>query len=140
MGRNVPHGVSGDKPMDDTPLYIAVAKQLREIEARLAAEEEPATPSATVLPAESAEVKLGEVAIDEEDILGPIASICAVARRLGRLDDHDAVEMSRVILADAAILVQELKARGILTPAAYDPAANSHGLAADEGCNAADSR
>jgi hypothetical protein len=134
------YGVSGDKPMDDTPLYMAVAKQLREIEAMLAVEEEAAKPSETVLCTESDRVKLGDVAIDDEDILGPIASICAAARRLGRLDHHDAVEMSRVILADAAILVKELKARGILTPVAYDPAANSHGHAADDGCTVAASR
>ncbi len=121
------YGVSGDKEMDDTPLYVAVAKGLREIEAKLKAEEEPAYSEVPTQQVEADAVHLGDVAIDEDHILGPIASICAVARRLERLDNHDAVEIGRVILADAAILVHELKARGILSPAAYDPVNNNRG-------------
>ncbi|NLI00115.1 MAG: hypothetical protein GX446_11575 [Chthonomonadales bacterium] len=121
------YGVSGDKAMDDTPLYIAVGKQLREIEARLAASaaaevEEVPTEAAEGLPGE---IEIADVSINSDHILGPIASICAVARRLGRLADHDAVEMSRVILADAGLLVQELKRRGILSDVADDPLACS---------------
>ncbi|MBM3493109.1 MAG: hypothetical protein FJX72_02120 [Armatimonadetes bacterium] len=122
------YGVSGEKAMDDTPLYVAVAKQLREIEQSLIRSEDasPAQPDARPR-IEAPTVALSDVADNEDLILGPIASICAVARRLGRLDDKDAVEMSRVIMADSDMLVQELKARGILSSAVYDPAGNHIG-------------
>ena len=118
------YGVSGDKAMDNTPLYIAVGRQLREIEARLAksvAEDAAASPGTPRGLHE--QIEIADVSLNSDHILGPIASICAVARRLSRLSDTETVEMARVILADATLLVQELKQRGILSEVADDPLA-----------------
>ena len=51
------YGVSGDKDMEDTPLYKAIARELREIEARICAERglpgmRPAAPAPTARPAD----------------------------------------------------------------------------------------
>jgi hypothetical protein len=121
------YGVSGDKAMDDTPLYVAVATQLREIEQGLRRDEDADLADRPDVgpPMAAPTVELSDLASNEDLIVGPIASICAVAARLGRLHDREAVEMSRVILADSAMLVQELKARGILSAAAHDPV-NGH--------------
>lgn len=120
------YGVSGDREMDDTPLYKAIAGQLREIEARLRSGlvAVPREDDRTATPTREMAVTLPDAVANEEAVLGPLASICAAARRLSRLDDPDAVELARLVLADAAILVEQLKERGIISDAAYDPASN----------------
>jgi hypothetical protein len=126
------YGVSDEKEMDATPLYVAVARQLRQIEAQLAAELaggaalptdlsmgawEPQTGAQPVL-------ELPGTLVNEDILLGPIASICAAAQQLCRTDDYETTEFARLILADASRLVQELKRLNIVSPLAYDPGAD----------------
>jgi len=127
------YGVSEDKDMDRTPLYLAVAREIRAIEARLAAEDEAAgrrtAHEAGVLRAEDI-IQLPGTLINEDLLLAPISTICATAQQLRKHEDHEASEFGRLILAEASRLVAELKRLGIVSPFAYDP-----GLPADErGC------
>lgn len=123
------YGVSSDKDMDDTPLYKAISQQLREIELRYTREQavEELSSAEIALPVS---VEIPEVVANEEAILGPLSSICTVARRLEKLNHPDASELARVILANVNILISELKERRLVSGAAYDPSANSlpHGL------------
>jgi hypothetical protein len=123
------YGVSDEKDMDSTPLYMAVAKELRQIEAELiggAAE----APVLEGLPAweppsdDQPALELPGTLVNEDVLLGPIASICAAAQQLCRTEDHETVEFARLILSDASRLVQELKRLHIVSPVAYDPGAN----------------
>lgn len=123
------YGVSGEKDMGETPLYQAIARQLREIETRQAAETETVEglDVCSDLTDREPAICLPDARANEEAIIGPLSSICAAARRLERLADRDAVELARVVLADAAILVEQLKARGILGENVFDPSGNHFG-------------
>jgi hypothetical protein len=128
------YGVSEEKDMDGTPLYMAVARELREIE-HLLATEEGVAPAEGYLPAERTgppdeemSFQLPGTLINEDVLLGPIASICAAAQQIYKKDDHETVEFARIIMGDASRLVQELKRLNILSPFAYDPGAEDlHG-------------
>jgi hypothetical protein len=128
------YGVSDDKDMEATPLYVAVARELRRIEVEQAREAaggvgigaeaglelpawEPPTEGQPML-------ELPGTLVNEDVLLGPIASICAAAQQLCRTEDHETIEFARLILADASRLVQELKRLHIVSPVAYDPGAN----------------
>jgi hypothetical protein len=123
------YGVSEEKDMEGTPLYMAVARELREIE-QLLAEEEGIAPAEGYVPAERAAhpgeemtFQLPGTLINEDVLLGPIASICAAAQQIYKKEDHETVEFARIIMGDASRLVQELKRLNILSPFAYDPGA-----------------
>ena len=127
------YGVSEDKQMDATPLYVAVARELREIERKLAAEEGiyfDTGASVTVEPGKEAHLKDTDVIqlprelLNEDLLLGPIASMCAAAYQIGKSPDPEAAKLGRVITGDASRLVQELKRLGIVSPFAYDPGAD----------------
>jgi hypothetical protein len=126
------YGVSDEKDMEATPLYAAVSKELREIEAELALEAsggvalvdesakpvwEPPTDGQPVL-------ELPGTLINEDVLLGPIANICAAAQQLCKNDDHETASFAKLILADASRLVKELKRLNIVSPFAYDPGAD----------------
>jgi len=127
------YGVSDEKEMDKTPLYIAVARELREIEAQLAGVERPEREIPVALVGEVAParreahleeerlVQLPGTLVNEDVLLGPIASICAAAHQLAKQEDHETAEFARIILANASHLVQELKRLNIVSPFAYDP-------------------
>lgn len=144
------YGVSGEKDMDSTPLYLAIRKELTEIEHRIFKEssfahiplptqtQEPdfsfaaplpsgavpePTPSLSDFTHEQASSLLPGHLVNEEVLLGPISSLCAAASLLLRKNDPDAQRYARVILADASKLVDELKRLGIIPPEANDPCA-----------------
>lgn len=127
------YGVSEEKDMDRTPLYVAVARELREIEADLAAEALEhgiggAVEKEIVERAHLAEehlVQLPGTLINEDALLGPISSICATARQISKFEDPETVKFAGTILSEASHLVQELKRLGIVSPFAYDPGAAS---------------
>lgn len=123
------YGVSADRDMDNTPLHRAIDAQLREIEARMLAD--VPTVVAPEIDTEWAEpdINLPQEWANEEVVVGPLASICAAARRLVRLDTPDAVELGRVVLANVAILIDQLKEHGIIGESAYDPTSNNNGPA-----------
>ncbi|HZO86952.1 MAG TPA: hypothetical protein VFB38_01335 [Chthonomonadaceae bacterium] len=140
------YGVSNDKEMDDTPLYQAIHRELREIEQRLMREgvleaapagmaEEPDFSAAVPLPVgavpeaggrlsyEQASSLLPGQLVNEDVLLGPITSLCSAASLLIRKSDPETQRFARVILADASKLVNELKRLGIVSPFANDPGA-----------------
>jgi hypothetical protein len=125
------YGVSDEKDMSQTPLYIAVGKALREIEARLRAEEElekicyaEAEPTAEHLEADKV-IELPGTLVNEDVLMGPIASICAAAHQLSKHHDNETAEFGRMILTSASRLVSELKRLGIVSPFAIDLGAYS---------------
>jgi hypothetical protein len=127
------YGVSEDKEMDRTPLYIAVGRELREVERRMVLEEgvergllEAITGPAEQRPAllmEERQVQLPGTLVNEDVLLAPISSICARAQQIFKTnrDDRDTAEFALLILADASRLVKALKELGIVSPFAYDP-------------------
>jgi hypothetical protein len=139
------YGVSDEKEMDNTPLYMAIARELREIEARNAREAAGAAPvaapSAEALPTldlpqrETAEPRSLEQAaslltneiVNDDVLLGPITSLCTAAALLIRKSDPETQRSARIILADASKLVSELKRLGIVSPIANDPGACGYG-------------
>jgi hypothetical protein len=54
-------------------------------------------------------------------LLGPIHSLCSAASILMRKSDPETQRFARVILVDAAKLVDELKRLGIISPQANNP-------------------
>jgi len=119
------YGVSGDKDMNDTPLYLAIGREIREIELAMAEEGGYVAPAASTVSSgrldEGNLVQLPGTMINEDILLGPVASICASARRVMRQGDRESSEFARVILADASRLVGELKRLGIVSTVALDP-------------------
>ncbi len=121
------YGVSGDKDMQETPLYRAVKSELVQIELRLMEEAgivapAPAAPyvAASHLD-DSTVVQLPGTLINEDVLMGPIASLCAAAHQLQKSADGQTMEFAGIILGSASNLVQELKRLGLLSPFAYDP-------------------
>lgn len=124
------YGVSSDKAMDDTPLYVAIGRELRDLEAALSAEERgeiapvAPTPAAPAEIQEAAPLQLPGLLVNEDVLLGPLAGVCAAARQLHKSADREAAEFGRVILIEASKVFQELKRLNILSPFALDPALN----------------
>ncbi len=125
------YGVSEDKDMESTPLYVAVARELREIERKLATEEGiyfetgaqvDAKPDTHLRDTEV--IQLPRELLNEDLLLGPIASMCAAAYQISKSPDPEAAKLAKVITGDASRLVQELKRLGIVSPFAYDPGAD----------------
>ncbi len=117
------YGVSAERDMDSTPLYQAIARQLREIEKRYR-EDLLKVEDTTTEPTRELAVDLPDVVLNEEALLGPLVSICTAAKRLEKLGQADATELARVIMADVSILVEQLKERGLISDQACDPGSN----------------
>lgn len=122
------YGVSADRDMDSTPLYVAVGHELRKLEAdRARAQraalglEEPLAEALPIRPESERLVQLPGTLINEDVLLAPISTICASAVRLTRSADHETAEIARIVLSEASHLVQELKRLNIVSPFAYDP-------------------
>jgi hypothetical protein len=127
------YGVSGDKDMDSTPLYVAIRRELLEIEERLRGEKSqmaagetqepglfmPATP--TYLTPEQLAAHLPSELVNEEVLLGPIHSLCSAATMLMRKPDVETQRFARLIMADASKLIDELKRLGIVSPLVNNP-------------------
>ena len=128
------YGVSEEKDMEATPLYVAVARELRQIECQLRDEQyggqsvpELAQPERVSRPQDTTVVELPGTLVNEDALLAPISSICAAALQLSKQDDRQTIEFARLILADASRLVRELKRLNIVSPFAYDPGDVEHG-------------
>jgi hypothetical protein len=125
------YGVSDEKDMERTPLYIAVARELREIETHLAQELLAAGEGGEAERAVVERAHLGEAhmiqlpgtLINEDALLSPIASICAAAQQVSKFPDPETGKFANMILLEASRLVHELKRLGIVSPFAYDPGA-----------------
>lgn len=142
------YGVSVEKEMDATPLYLAIGRELREIERQLrdggtseldsydrvqsfaapapVTDIKPAQPAPK--PAEPAEPDfdqapplLPDTLVNADILLGPISSLCSAAALLLKKPDAETQRFARVIMADASMLVQELKRLGIVSPFVNDP-------------------
>lgn len=139
------YGVSRERDMENTPLYLAVGAQLRRFAGM------PPRPTSDLLTATADDdwgaIALAEIADRaamgasaanppavisgiaaiqpqvsvEETLLNPIAAICAVAQQLYKNGQNP--DLVRLICAESSRLVQELKQQGILSPLAYDPGA-----------------
>jgi len=136
------YGVSRERDMENTPLYRAVGNELRRLAgvplptmrvvgepadeweaiamAEMAARETMGKRRAGATPIAPSVAHVQPEAAAEEPLLSPIAAICAVAQQLHKRGHHS--DLARVILAEAAHLVQEMKLQGIVSPLAYNPA------------------
>jgi hypothetical protein len=138
------YGVCKGKDMQNTPLYRAVAQELLRI-ATLTEEYSgaashvleltlPVQPSIAELAyinferpnaAEDQTLpempRLPDAPRSEDLLLGPLASICAIARHLRGQHPGETAELAQLILADASRVVQEMKRLNVLSPLAADP-------------------
>ncbi|MEP6754169.1 MAG: hypothetical protein ABJA67_01610 [Chthonomonadales bacterium] len=125
------YGVSEEKDMEETPLYKAVAREMREIEIEVATEDGTYVEPVSVAPADLAsahlDVSLLGALVNEDGLIGNIASICAAAEQISKRGDHEVSELSRIILNEASKLVAELKRLNIISPFAYDPGSSITG-------------
>lgn len=85
-------------------------------------------PEPTVVPGsrltfDQASARLPGEIINEENLLGPITSLCSAAKLLMRKSDPETQRYARVVLADSSKLISELKRLGIVSPFANDPGA-----------------
>jgi hypothetical protein len=142
------YGVSADKEMDDTPLYLAIRRELQQLEQGVKAEGEfepapllpaPLEPDFSLaasfpLGAEPETLSVNErisfeqaselvpsLIINEEVLMAPITSLCSAAALLIRKSDPETQRFARVILADASSVVKELKRLGIISDLTNDP-------------------
>ena len=143
------YAVSADKDMDQTPLYIAIRKEITEIEERKLSEgnsapsmftspfSPPVPPTSshpTAISAPSPDdgensgfmmfgdsIELPAEIKNEEALMGSITSLCSAAKLLLRKNDPDTERFARLILTDAVRLVDELKRLHILPPQAINP-------------------
>ncbi len=134
------YGVSADRNMENTPLYRAVNIELRHLAGLSLPREEKAShlednwesiALAEIAAREGLDenrqgaplpyhvLRVQPAAANDETILAPIASICAIAHQLHKRDHSN--ELARVLLSEASRLVQELKMMGTLSPLAYNP-------------------
>ncbi len=143
------YAVSAEKDMDQTPLYLAIRKELTDIEQeKQSGGNKTSVPSAfstsltpnTLSPAPAFSppanaaphddggfmmfgdsVELPQEIMNEEALMGPITSLCSAAALLLRKNDPDTERFARLILKDAAHLVDELKRLSIIPPQANNP-------------------
>jgi len=127
------YGVSGDKDMDSTPLYVAIRRELLEIEEYLRSEDKSRmgareTEPGFFVPEPAAELSPEQLAshlpsalVNEEVLLGPIHSLCSAASMLMRKPDPETQRFARVIMADASKLIDELKRLSIVSPLVNNP-------------------
>ncbi|HEX8551144.1 MAG TPA: hypothetical protein VF681_06265 [Abditibacteriaceae bacterium] len=123
------YGVSRDRDMNDTPLYKAIKAELCRIAGKMPYAFEPCMASSIEPSAQHQQkfseaepsVKLPITLANEDALLGPIASIRALALQLQKHSHEDTGELSHLILNEASRLVQELKRLGIISPLAYNP-------------------
>lgn len=143
------YAVSADKDMDQTPLYVAIRKEITEIEERKLSEGNsapsmftspfsPPVPPTSLYPTaisapspddgENSGFMMFGDSIDlpaeiknEEALMGSITSLCSAAKLLLRKNDPDTERFARLILTDAVRLVDELKRLHILPPQAINP-------------------
>ncbi len=141
------YGVSSDKEMDDTPLYIAIRRELSEAEFLFSSgdnqhiqtnktvtdsnqlehtEESTSRPEGIIFPEEESpsqhHVHLPEQLVNEDVLLSHITSACSAARYLHNRHDGEVRQMAKAILSESYKLVEELKKLGIISHLANNPA------------------
>ena len=126
------YGVSEEKDMEETPLYKAVAREMREIEIEIGTEDGSYVEEIIqVAPADLAtahlDINLLGALVNEDGLIGNIASICAAAEQISKRGNHEEVELARIIMNEASKLVAELKRLSIISPFAYDPGSTISG-------------
>jgi len=117
------YGVSGEKDMDSTPLYVAVGKALRLLERvrqqeLLAGGERRAAGSGMITLAD-----LTSLPSSDQQVLGHLIPICDAAQFLVRQENGAARECGESILRMAHRLFTDLKAMGALSPSVNSPVA-----------------
>ncbi|HVF11365.1 MAG TPA: hypothetical protein VNA16_11200 [Abditibacteriaceae bacterium] len=129
------YGVSCDKDMDATPLYIAVAHELRCLEATMGAPTSYAGKDAAkaAVGAATAEnwtervtgpalAQLPDSRAIEGTLMELIGSICTTAHQLDQRENPDTTESARAILSAALRLIEALKQLHLVSPTAAPPA------------------
>ena len=110
------YGVSADKDMEQTPLYIAVGKALRIYEREHGSLMAPTAPAAAdTAPAD------GDLTPDDQHLLAHLMPICEAAMSLCDSSGTDPRRCAEAVLRATHRLVLELKARGVLSPAVDSP-------------------
>jgi hypothetical protein len=114
------YGVAGDREMQDTPLYQAVAVALRQLEQ----EYEPTrrSPEERRAPAEQIRsIELPDFARTEQMLIQPFALIGEALQLLRRLDHPRSRECGEIISEATRRLFDQLRTMGIISPVASDP-------------------
>jgi len=123
------YGVSADKNMDATPLYLAIAHELRCLEAAGGAPVASAVKpdaGATDWTARVAGQNLAQLPDSraiEGTLMELIGSICGTARQLDAGHEAGTSESARAILSAATRLIEALKQLHLVSPTASDPSA-----------------
>ncbi|MCC6446171.1 MAG: hypothetical protein IT210_22305 [Armatimonadetes bacterium] len=121
------YGVSADRDMSTTPLYIAIGEALRAIETDQAPvhakEREPGVDLLKDgLPATTARVvEISGIPASEQQLLAPITTIFDTCQVLMRMDHPRTREYSEIIVRAVSQIVRELKELSILSPMAEVP-------------------
>ena len=116
------YGVSADKDMDKTPLYLAVGRSLRDLEqARFEEQRRPEGTPDFEVGGGSRTVELPTLPIADQGLLKHMTPVCESARMLINLDHPRAREHGERILRSTHRLFLELKEMGIFSPAADSP-------------------
>jgi hypothetical protein len=114
--------VSKDKDMDNTPLYLAIGRELRRL-AGLPDDDQPHNADSQMW----ADIAAGvfdahePAPSHEEQLMSHISSICATAQQMLKHKTSDSGHLAQLILADAAHLVDVLKQIKAVSPLAYNP-------------------
>jgi len=119
------YGVSADRDMSNTPLYIAIGESLRAIEAHqfVVTPREHIEVLAERLPAESSRVvEIPKIPMMDQRFISPITAICDTSQLLIRIEHPRAKEYGEVILRAVGQIVAELKDLGVLSPMIEVPA------------------
>lgn len=120
------YGVSAERDMARTPLYVAVATELGRVE--VARQEElvglevpvPSQVEHGGKPTERL-IQLPGTLVNEDVLVAPIAQLRAAASKLSKKDDRETAELARLILSETSRLIQELKHLNIISPVAFEP-------------------
>ncbi|HHX40138.1 MAG TPA: hypothetical protein GX715_09255 [Armatimonadetes bacterium] len=113
------YGVSADKDMDQTPLYVAVGKALRLLERQR--QQELQGQGEIPLEAPCAAVDATELSPTDQLVLARLLPICDTARLLVNLDSGRARECGEHILREVHHLFSDLQEMGVVSYGAASP-------------------
>ncbi|MDH7569188.1 MAG: hypothetical protein QHJ73_06345 [Armatimonadota bacterium] len=130
------YGVSADKEMDQTPLYVAVGQALRAIErarqhdagAEAATDKESLPEQAAPRPGPgvSRTIELSNLPIADQQVMEHLLPICRTADILLHMENPRSRECGESILRATHRLFVELKEMGIFSSAAESPVAPAY--------------
>jgi len=113
------YGVSADKDMDQTPLYVAVGKALRLLERQRQQELQGQGESPQEAPSAAADAP--ELSPTDQLVLARLLPICDTARILVTLDNGRARECGEYILREVHHLFTDLQEIGVMSSGAPSP-------------------